>query len=257
MISSMADSGFPGIRTQVHERLNTEDPSKPPEVRVAVNKFNFWYGGHNALRNISMDIYAKQVTAIIGPSGCGKSTFLRSLNRMNDVIPNVRMEGQIMVDGQNIVAPDIDVVTLRRNVGMVFQQPNPFPKSIFENIAYGLRINGMATSASDRESRVQEALRHAAIWDEVKERLHKSALSMSGGEQQRLCIARAVVNRPSILLADEPTASLDSASAAEVMEMFRSFNQVGVTVLIATHDEALVKRLNPRVLALRQGRLAA
>jgi phosphate transport system ATP-binding protein len=175
MLSTAANFESPGIRTDVLHRSDAGESSKAQEVRIAARKFNFWYGSHKALRDISMDMYAQSVTAIIGPSGCGKSTFLRSLNRMNDVIANIRMEGEITIDGQNIIAPDIDVVTLRRNVGMVFQQPNPFPKSIFENIAYGLRINGITKNAFERDSRVEEALRQAAIWDEVKDRLEKSA----------------------------------------------------------------------------------
>jgi phosphate transport system ATP-binding protein len=254
MISTSANSTFPIIRTQVPERLNGEDPSKPGDVRVAINKFNFWYGAHNALRNISMDIYAKHVTAIIGPSGCGKSTFLRSLNRMNDVIPNVRMEGEIIVDGQNIIAPEIDVVALRRNVGMVFQQPNPFPKSIFENIAYGLRINGMTASASDRESRVQEALRQAAIWDEVKDRLHKNALSMSGGEQQRLCIARALAVRPEILLMDEPASALDPISTAKIEDLIFRLKK-DYTIVIVTHNMQQAARVSDFTAFFLQGEL--
>jgi phosphate transport system ATP-binding protein len=254
MISTNTNSTFPIIRTQVPERLNGEDSSKPGDVRVAINKFNFWYGAHNALRNISMDIYAKHVTAIIGPSGCGKSTFLRSLNRMNDVIPNVRMEGEIIVDGQNIIAPEIDVVALRRNVGMVFQQPNPFPKSIFENIAYGLRINGMTASASDRESRVQEALRQAAIWDEVKDRLHKNALSMSGGEQQRLCIARALAVRPEILLMDEPASALDPISTAKIEDLIFRLKK-DYTIVIVTHNMQQAARVSDFTAFFLQGEL--
>jgi phosphate transport system ATP-binding protein len=254
MLSTTANSKFPGIRTQVHERPNGGEPSKPPDVRVAAGKFNFWYGAHNALRNISMDIYAKHVTAIIGPSGCGKSTFLRSLNRMNDVIANVRMEGEIMVDGQNIVSRNIDVVALRRNVGMVFQQPNPFPKSIFENISYGLRINGLVKSATERESRVEEALRQAAIWDEVKDRLHKSALSMSGGEQQRLCIARALAVRPEILLMDEPASALDPISTAKIEDLiFRLKREY--TIVIVTHNMQQAARVSDYTAFFLQGEL--
>ena len=254
MISSMADSGFPGIRTQVHERLNTEDPSKPPEVRVAVNKFNFWYGSHRALRDITMDVYARQVTSIIGPSGCGKSTFLRSFNRMNDVIPNVRMEGEILVDNQNVIDPDIDVVALRRNIGMVFQQPNPFPKSIYDNIAYGLRINGLTKSAVERESRIEEALRQAAIWDEVQGRLDKSALSMSGGEQQRLCIARALAVRPQILLMDEPASALDPISTAKIEDLIFKLKK-NYTIVIVTHNMQQAARVSDYTAFFLQGEL--
>jgi phosphate transport system ATP-binding protein len=254
MLSSTANSSFPGIHTVVQGRPTTEDPAKPAEVRVAVKKFNFWYGTHRALRDISMDIYSRNVTAIIGPSGCGKSTFLRSLNRMNDVIPNVRMEGEIIVDAQNIVSPEIDVVALRRNVGMVFQQPNPFPKSIFDNIAYGLRINGLANSAADRGSRVEEALRHAAIWDEVKDRLHKNALGMSGGEQQRLCIARALAVRPEILLMDEPASALDPISTAKIEDLiFRLKKEY--TIVIVTHNMQQAARVSDSTAFFLQGEL--
>ena len=254
MFSSTADSSFPGIRTEVQGRLTPGDSSEPAEVRVAVNKFNFWYGTHRALRDISMDIYARHVTAIIGPSGCGKSTFLRSLNRMNDVISNVRMEGEIVVDGQNIISPEIDVVALRRNVGMVFQQPNPFPKSIFDNIAYGLRINGLTNSAAEREDRVEEALRQAAIWDEVKDRLHKNALSMSGGEQQRLCIARALAVRPEILLMDEPASALDPISTAKIEDLIFRLKK-DYTIVIVTHNMQQAARVSDYTAFFLQGEL--
>jgi phosphate transport system ATP-binding protein len=234
MISTDVNPQFPGIRTQVHQS-NLGGVSDLPDIRIAVQKFNFWYGAHQALRDISMDIYSRHVTAIIGPSGCGKSTFLRSINRMNDVIAGVRMEGEITIDGQNIILPDIDVVALRRNVGMVFQQPNPFPKTIFENIAYGLRINGLVNSASERESRVEEALRQAAIWDEVKDRIYKNALSMSGGEQQRLCIARALAVRPEILLMDEPASALDPISTAKIEDLIFRLKK-DYTIVIVTHN---------------------
>ena len=254
MFATAADSSFPAIHTNVAARPTGEDSANPPEVRVAAKNFSFWYGAHSALRNISMDIFAKRVTAIIGPSGCGKSTFLRSLNRMNDVIPNVRMEGEILLDGQNIVSPGIDVVTLRRNVGMVFQQPNPFPKSISDNIAYGLRINGLVKSASERESRVEEALRQAAIWDEVKDRLHKNALGMSGGEQQRLCIARALAVRPEILLMDEPASALDPISTAKIEDLIFRLKK-DYTIVIVTHNMQQAARVSDYTAFFLQGEL--
>jgi phosphate transport system ATP-binding protein len=253
MISIAADSQMPTIRTQVVSRVDEKDVAAQ-SVRVAVKNFNFRYGTHSALRNISMDIYANQVTAIIGPSGCGKSTFLRSLNRMNDVIPNVRMEGEIVLDGQNILSPQIDVVTLRRNVGMVFQQPNPFPKSIFENIAYGLRINGLVNSSSERASRVEEALRQAAIWDEVKDRLHKNALGMSGGEQQRLCIARALAVRPEILLMDEPASALDPISTSKIEDLIFRLKK-DYTIVIVTHNMQQAARVSDYTAFFLQGEL--
>jgi phosphate transport system ATP-binding protein len=241
-----------GIRTHVNRPAT--DSAKPTDIRVAVNKFNFWYGAHKALRDITMDVYAKQVTSIIGPSGCGKSTFLRSLNRMNDVIPSVRMEGEIIVDGQNIISSDIDVVALRRNVGMVFQQPNPFPKTIYENIAYGLRINNLTKSSSERESRIEEALRQAAIWEEVKDRLYKSALSMSGGEQQRLCIARALAVRPQILLMDEPASALDPISTAKIEDLIFQLKKK-YTIVIVTHNMQQAARVSDYTAFFLQGEL--
>ena len=253
MIPTNSNPQFPAIRTEVHQS-NLKEPPGPPDVRVAAHNFNFWYGAHQALRNISMDMYSRHVTAIIGPSGCGKSTFLRSLNRMNDVIAGVRMEGEIIIDEQNIISPDIDVVTLRRNVGMVFQQPNPFPKTIFENIAYGLRINGLVNSTIERESRVEEALRQAAIWEEVKDRLHKNALSMSGGEQQRLCIARALAVRPEILLMDEPASALDPISTSKIEDLiFRLKKEY--TIVIVTHNMQQAARVSDYTAFFLQGEL--
>jgi phosphate transport system ATP-binding protein len=254
MIGAALKSEMPGIHTKVPIRKEEEDSSLHHKVRVAAKNFNFWYGTHSALRNISMDIYEKQVTAIIGPSGCGKSTFLRSLNRMNDVISNVRMEGEILIDGQNLLSPEIDVVTLRRNVGMVFQQPNPFPKSIFDNIAYGLRINGIASASSERALRVEEALRQAAIWDEVKDRLHKNALSMSGGEQQRLCIARALAVRPEILLMDEPASALDPISTAKIEDLIFRLKK-DYTIIIVTHNMQQAARVSDNTAFFLQGEL--
>lgn len=254
MFSTTENANFPRIRTEIKNRAVLADLNKSNEIRVAVKKFNGWYGEHRALRDISMDIYAKQVTSIIGPSGCGKSTFLRSLNRMNDVIPGFRMDGEIVVDGQNIISPDIDVVALRRNVGMVFQQPNPFPKTIFENVAYGLRINGLANSSADRISRIEEALRQAAIWDEVKDRMNKSALSMSGGEQQRLCIARALAVRPQILLMDEPASALDPISTAKIEDLIFNLKK-SYTIVIVTHNMQQAARVSDYTAFFLQGEL--
>ncbi len=254
MLLAAADSKFTVIRTGVNKRPSCEESEKVPRTRVAVRNFNLWYGEHQALRNISMDIYACRVTAIIGPSGCGKSSFLRSLNRMNDIITGIRMEGEITIDGQNIISPDVDVVTLRRKAGMVFQQPNPFPKSIFENVAYGLRINGLANSAAELQSQVQEALRQAAIWDEVKDRLRKSALSLSGGEQQRLCIARALAVRPEILLMDEPASSLDPISTAKIEDLIFRLKK-NYTIVIVTHNMQQAARVSDYTAFFLQGEL--
>jgi phosphate transport system ATP-binding protein len=254
MFSIDKNPQYAGIRIKAPNPITITDQSKPLEIRVAARKFNFWYGAHSALRDISMDIYSRQVTAIIGPSGCGKSTFIRSLNRMNDVIAGIRMDGEITIDGENIISPNIDVATLRRNVGMVFQQPNPFPKSIFENIAYGLRINKMVRSASERELRVKEALQNAAIWEEVKDRLHTSALGMSGGEQQRLCIARALAVRPEILLMDEPASALDPISTAKIEDLIFQLKKEH-TIVIVTHNMQQAARVSDYTAFFLQGEL--
>ena len=198
-------------RIQVPERRPEDGaPPKTTQPKVSVRDLDFYYGKNQALHNISIEIPERIVMAFIGPSGCGKSTFLRTLNRMNDVIPATRVAGQVLIDNSDIYAPGTDVVELRRRVGMVFQKSNPFPKSIFDNVAYGLRINRITSSSSELADRVQQALEDAALWSEVKDRLKTSALSLSGGQQQRLCIARALAIRPDVLLMDEPASALDS-----------------------------------------------
>src|SRR5437867_6055637 len=174
-------------------------PVQPPAPKIRVSGMNFYYGSHRVLENIALNIQPNEVTALIGPSGCGKSTFIRSLNRMNDIVPTARVEGSIRIDGKDIYAPSVDVVDLRRRVGMVFQKSNPFPKSIFDNVAYGLRINRLTVSKAELADRVEQAIQDAALWSEVKDRLRSSALSLSGGQQQRLCIARALAIRPEVL----------------------------------------------------------
>jgi len=217
------------------------DPNAP--LKIDVQKMNFYYGDKRALSEISIGIRQNLVTAFIGPSGCGKSTFLRTLNRMNDIIGGTRVEGQVHIDGQNIYAPGTDVVALRRKVGMVFQKSNPFPKSIFENIAYGLRINGMAKRRADLEQRVEESLRAAAIWDEVKDRLSESALALSGGQQQRLCIARALAIQPDILLMDEPATALDPIATQRIEELIYELKQ-SYTIVIVTHNMQQAARVS-------------
>src|SRR6478752_7720639 len=194
-------------------------PATPAAAKIVANNLNFYYGAKRALEGISISIGANLVTAFIGPSGCGKSTFLRTLNRMNDIIAGSRVEGDIKIDGRDIYATGTDVVALRRRVGMVFQKSNPFPKSIFENVAYGLRINGLVRSKLEMFERVEESLRAAAIWDEVKDRLHESAMALSGGQQQRLCIARALAVRPKVLLMDEPASALDPIATQRIEEL--------------------------------------
>src|SRR5882672_7711605 len=188
-------------------------------TKIGVSGLSFHYGRAQALQNISLEIPERMVMAFIGPSGCGKTTFLRTLNRMNDVIPGTRVEGNVSIDGQDIYAPGADVVELRRKVGMVFQKSNPFPKSIFDNVAYGLRINRLTATKAELEERVEQALRDAALWNEVKERLKTSALSLSGGQQQRLCIARALAIRPEVVLMDEPASALDPVATHKIEEL--------------------------------------
>ncbi len=251
MVTATADREFPLLRTQVKERALTP---RELEIRVQARDFSFWYRERQALNSISLDIYSRHITAIIGPSGCGKSTFLRALNRMNDLIPGVHVRGEILLDNENLYAADIDVVALRRRVGMVFQQPNPFPKSIFENVAYGLRINGLASDSAERAGRVEEALKQAALWDEVKDRLHKSALTLSGGEQQRLCIARALAVRPQVLLMDEPASALDPISTAKIEDLIFELKN-HYTIVIVTHNMQQAARVSDYTAFLLQGQL--
>ena len=214
---------------------------------------NFWYGDFHALKGISMDIEEKSVIAFIGPSGCGKSTFLRLLNRMNDLIPDTRLTGEIRIDGQDIYGKGVQVDELRKNVGMVFQRPNPFPKSIFENVAYGLRVNGITDNAFIRQ-RVEETLKGAALWDEVKDKLKVSAYALSGGQQQRLCIARALAISPSILLMDEPTSALDPISTSKIEELATNLKEQ-YTIIIVTHNMQQALRISDKTAFFLLGEL--
>jgi phosphate transport system ATP-binding protein len=211
-------------------------------VKIKAENLDFYYGPTRALKNVTLDCYDKRVTAIIGPSGCGKSTFIRTLNRMNDVIAGTRVEGRILLDAQDIHAAEVDVVELRRRVGMVFQKPNPFPKSIYDNIAYGLRINGM----KDRrkiEALVEKSLRGAALWDEVKDRLDDNAFALSGGQQQRLCIARALAVEPEVILFDEPCSAIDPIATAKVEDLIEHL-KASYTVVIVTHNMQQAARVS-------------
>jgi len=212
-------------------------------TKIAVDGLNFYYGRTEALQNISINIPEKMVMAFIGPSGCGKTTFLRTLNRMNDVIPGTRVEGSVLLDGQDIYAPGSDVVELRRKVGMVFQKSNPFPKSIFDNVAYGLRINRLTGSKTELAGRVEQALRDAALWSEVKDRLKSSALSLSGGQQQRLCIARALAIRPEVILMDEPASALDPIATSKIEELIVDLKKQ-YTIVIVTHNMQQAARVS-------------
>jgi phosphate transport system ATP-binding protein len=226
----------------------TRTPTRPAEVKetpikIRVEKLNFYYGDTRVLHDISIGLHANQVSAFIGPSGCGKSTFLRTLNRMNDIIAGTHADGEVLIDDENIYASGTDVVDLRRRVGMVFQKSNPFPKSIFENVAYGIRINGMARDRTDLAHRVEESLEHAALWDEVKDRLHQSALALSGGQQQRLCIARALAVRPEILLMDEPASALDPIATQRIEELIYDLKK-DYTIVIVTHNMQQAARVS-------------
>jgi phosphate transport system ATP-binding protein len=214
-----------------------------PPVKVHVDALNFYYGAKRALTNISIDMRANRVTAFIGPSGCGKSTFLRTLNRMNDITPGTRVEGTIAIDGQDIYGSGTDVVALRRRVGMVFQKSNPFPKSIYENVAYGLRINGLFKNRRDLDEKVEASLKSAALFDEVKDRLHDSALALSGGQQQRLCIARALAVRPEVLLMDEPASALDPIATQRIEELVYELKR-DYTIVIVTHNMQQAARVS-------------
>lgn len=211
---------------------------------IQARNIDFHYGDFHALKNISMNMQANTVTALIGPSGCGKSTFLRLLNRMNDLIPDTRLKGECIIGGRDIYSKGVDIDELRRDVGMVFQKPNPFPKTIFENVAYGLRVNGLG----DRqfiEQRVEESLRGAALWDEVKDKLKKSAFELSGGQQQRLCIARALAVQPQVLLMDEPASALDPISTSKIEELIHELKR-DYTIVIVTHNMQQAGRVSDR-----------
>lgn len=214
---------------------------RPPAL-ISIRDLSLYYGPSKALKNITLDLREKLVTAFIGPSGCGKSTLLRCLNRMNDLIDNVRIEGQITIGGQDINQREIDVIELRKRVGMVFQKSNPFPKSIFENVAYGLRLHGLRSGAEVEEV-VEESLRQAALWDEVKDRLHSNALGLSGGQQQRLCIARAIAIRPEILLMDEPASALDPIATTRIEELILELKK-NFTIVIVTHNMQQAARIS-------------
>ena len=212
------------------------------QVKIHVENLNLHYGTNHALKSVNMDILKNKITAFIGPSGCGKSTFLKTLNRMNDLVPNVKIEGKVLLDGEDIYSPKVDTTLLRKKVGMVFQQPNPFPMSVYDNVAYGPRIHGIRSRVKLDEI-VEKSLRDAAIFDEVKDRLKKSALGLSGGQQQRLCIARALAVEPDVLLMDEPTSALDPISTSKIEELMGSLKEK-YTVAIVTHNMQQATRIS-------------
>jgi phosphate transport system ATP-binding protein len=240
------------MSTEEHASMPTEDPQNPLELTndfapgetnfINVDNFKFFYGKKEALHGITMEIPSRKVTAFIGPSGCGKSTLLRNFNRMNELIPGVRHEGDISIHGTSIYDPSVEIIALRRRIGMVFQKSNPFPMSIYENIVYPLRITG-EKKRSVLDATVERSLRSAALWDEVKDRLHESALGLSGGQMQRLCIARAVANSPEILLMDEPCSALDPIATAKVEELITELKR-DFTIVIVTHNMQQASRVS-------------
>ena len=220
---------------------------------IETKDLNFWYGNFHALKNINMEIESNSVTAFIGPSGCGKSTYLRLFNRMNDLIQGTRLEGSVLISGKNIYAKDIDVDALRKRVGMVFQRPNPFAKSIFDNVAYGLRVNGIKDKKVIAET-VEQSLKGAALWDEVKDKLNKSAFELSGGQQQRLCIARALAVKPEILLMDEPASALDPISTVKIEELIFQLKK-DYTIVMVTHNMQQAARVSDKTAFFYLGEL--
>jgi phosphate transport system ATP-binding protein len=215
----------------------------PNSLKIRVSHANFFYGNNQALHDVSMQIRPQFVTALIGPSGCGKSTFLRSLNRMNDLVPGTRLEGKIELDGEDVYSDRMDVIHLRRRVGMIFQRSNPFPMSIYDNVSYGVRVNGLAKRRAETDQIVEKTLTAAALWDEVKDRLHRSAMSLSGGQQQRLCIARALAVEPEVLLMDEPASALDPISTAKIEELIYNLKQQ-YTIVVVTHNMQQAARIS-------------
>ncbi len=222
-------------------------------AKLSANKVNLYYGDHHALKDVSLAMDHNTITAFIGPSGCGKSTFLRLFNRMNDLIPHVKIEGEIIVDGEDIYSKQVSVDLLRKNIGMVFQKPNPFPKSIFENVAYGLRVNGISDKNFIIE-RVETSLKQASLWEEVKDKLKKSAFELSGGQQQRLCIARALAIEPSVVLMDEPTSALDPLATHKIEELVFNLKE-DYTIVIVTHNMQQAARVSDKTAFFYLGEL--
>ena len=226
---------------------------KTKEIKISVQDLDFFYGKVQALFGITMDISPKQVTALIGPSGCGKSTFIKTLNRMNDIIEGIRVKGKVLIDGENIYDEDMDVVSLRKKVGMVFQKSNPFPKSVFDNVAYGPRVHGIKSHKKLTEI-VEKSLKRSALWDEVKSRLDKNALELSGGQQQRVCIARALAVEPEILLMDEPASALDPQATTKIEDLIAELRKT-YTIVIVTHNMQQAARVSDETAFFYEGKL--
>ncbi len=237
-----------GERHQTVGQITVDDP------RIACRNVDVFYADKQAIKNISIDIGRNEVIAMIGPSGCGKSTFLRSLNRMNDIVESCRVEGSILLDGSDVYSRETDVVTLRARVGMVFQRPNPFPKSVYENVAYGPRIHGLTESKVDLDELVESSLRRAGLWDEVKDRLHQPGTGLSGGQQQRLCIARTIAVKPEVILMDEPCSALDPIATARIEELIDELSE-NFTIVIVTHSMQQAARVSQRTAYFHLGEL--
>jgi phosphate transport system ATP-binding protein len=254
-MDAMTKSGASIVKTKIVETaMKTELPrqAQTPEMKIKARNVDVFYGEKQAIKDLSIDIPARSVSSFIGPSGCGKSTFLRSINRMNDTIPSCKVTGLIEIDGKDIYDKDLDVVQLRANVGMVFQKPNPFPKSIFENVAYGPRIHGLAKSKADLEEMVVSALKKAGLFEEVKDRIDHSGTSLSGGQQQRLCIARAIAVNPEIILMDEPCSALDPIATAKIEELIDELRE-NFTIVIVTHSMQQAARVSQRTAMFHLG----
>ncbi len=245
-----AQADAPGLHAEVFGDEHRADRTATPDPKMRVEDVRFWYGTAQVLKGISLDIPRNEVTAFIGPSGCGKSTLLRCLNRMNELIPDTRIEGRITMDGQDLYR-NADPVVVRRRIGMVFQKPNPFPKSIYQNVAWGAKINGYK---GDMDQRVEEALRQAALWDEVKDRLHSSAYGLSGGQQQRLCIARTLAVKPEVVLMDEPASALDPIATAKLEETIADLKD-DYTIVIVTHNMQQASRVSDETAFFYMGEL--
>lgn len=255
MTTSVQESSFDvGLDRSGNGAVVTGRHSILMQTKISISNLDFFYGKAQALHDITLEIPERQIVAFIGPSGCGKSTFLRTLNRMNDTIPITSVKGSVTIDGENIYAAGTDVVELRRKVGMVFQKSNPFPKSIFENVAYGIRINRIHSGQADLRDRVEKALRDAALWDEVKDRLNTPAFGLSGGQQQRLCIARALAVQPEVILMDEPASALDPIATQKIEELVVELKQK-YTIVIVTHNMQQAARVSDLTAFFMLGKL--
>lgn len=257
-MDTVLEKGNEPMSTQAHKQsvrsvVKPDVPKDTPPI-ISARDVQVYYGDKQALKDISVNVHPKEVTAFIGPSGCGKTTFLRCLNRMNDLIPICKVEGKIEIEGQDIYAPSVDVVSLRAHVGMVFQKPNPFPKSIFENVAYGLRIHGITKNKTEMEDRVKSSLQRAGLWEEVKDRLDQPGTGLSGGQQQRLCIARAIANEPELMLMDEPCSALDPIATATIEELIDELRS-NLTIIIVTHSMQQAARVSQKTAFFHLGEL--